>query len=357
MNYNLLKKLLFCLDPERAHALASVALKIIPKITPDPHESENEVLGQKIFGLNFSNPIGLAGGFDKNASMILGICALDFGFLELGTVTNLPQNGNAKPRLFRHINERSLQNAMGFNNKGVLHFRNNLNQFDKPHFKTPLFLNIGKNKDVPNTAALKDYENCLYKLADFTNLPRGYVFNLSSPNTTKLRDLQNESFVKDLLQMAKELLNKNSPIFIKISPDMPDEAMLNLVDCAISNGVSGIIATNTTINYSLIKKPFCNKDALPFGGISGAVLKQRSTEVLRLLAKHFFGKTTLISVGGIENADDVYKRIKLGANLVQIYTALIYEGPNICKKINKAISLKLQKDGFTNISQAIGVEL
>lgn len=208
----------------------------------------HENLAQDIHGLHFYNPIGLASGFDKNAEAVRPLASLGFGYLELGSVTQMPQDGNEKPRMFRHVEEESLQNAMGFNNIGARGMLAHLKEVYP--FCIPLGINIGKNKNIAQGDSLKNYELSLDTLKDYGDY---FTFNLSSPNTPGLRDLQNESFVKELMEMAKSTTNK--PIFIKISPDMEIESMLAVCDAAIQNGVNGIIATNTSIDYSLVSNP------------------------------------------------------------------------------------------------------
>ncbi|PAF46636.1 dihydroorotate dehydrogenase (quinone) [Helicobacter sp. 12S02634-8] len=348
--YKKLRSVLFKLDPENAHYLAEIFLKsvstssVLQEILANQFCYENEILHNQICGLDFYNPIGLAAGFDKNATMVRGLCALGFGFLEVGTLTKHAQNGNPKPRLFRYLQEESLQNAMGFNNQGALKAAARLAQIYP--YTLPIGINLGKNKSIPTQDALKNYEEVL---CDFLSLGDYYVFNLSSPNTPNLRDLQNVSFVKELFMMAREHTNK--PIFLKISPDMPKDTMLSVCEQAILCQASGIIATNTSVDYTLL---WGTRD---FGGISGAVLKSKSAEVFESLAKAFFGQTILIAAGGIDDAQEAYKRIKMGASLVQVYTGLIFKGPALCKQINQEIAQYLQRDGFLNLRDAIGVDL
>ena len=350
MMYKTLRNLLFKLDAESAHKLAETFLS---HIAPKPLIQDlmvrnfchhDEALANQICGLRFQNPIGMGAGFDKNATMIKGLATLGFGFLELGTITKRPQKGNPKPRLFRHIEEESIQNAMGFNNDGAKKIASRLKQ-NYP-FALPLGVNLGKNKDIEQSDALKDYEGVL---EEFLGLGDYFIFNLSSPNTPNLRDLQNESFVDELFCMARSHTDK--PLFLKISPDMAVDSMLGVCEKAIAKGASGIIATNTTIDYSLLKAP---KD---IGGISGRALAGKSLEVFKILAQSFFKKTTLISVGGIHNATQAYERIRLGASLLQVYSALIFEGPALCKQINSELAELIKRDGFENISEVIGIDL
>ena len=348
--YALIRDILFKFDPEYAHTLSEIFLRhiankpLIQDFILKLFFYQNPILKNEVCGISFSNPIGMAAGFDKNATMIEGLATLGFGYLELGTITKYPQAGNDKPRLWRHIAESSIQNAMGFNNDGSANISQRLSKIYP--FKIPLGINLGKNKDVPIQNALRSYEEVFL---DFKHLGDYYVFNLSSPNTPNLRDLQNISFVDELFSMAREYTQK--PIFLKISPDMQIEDMLKVCEKAIQKKASGIIATNTSIDYSLVPFP---KDK---GGISGLAIKEKSYQVFKILAQNFFSQTTLISAGGIDNANEAYKRIRMGASLLQIFTSFIYKGPSLCKNINQDLAILLKQDGFENISQAIGVDL
>ena len=349
INYKTIKPLLFKLQPENAHHLAECVLRL-PNILEFPfkpflksHYIDDAILNQTLFGRIFHNPVGLGAGFDKNATMIKGMQILGFGFTEIGTVTPRPQEGNPKPRMFRHVQEETIQNAMGFNNDGSYKIIKRVK--DIYQFKTPIGINIGKNKITPEKEAINDYTGLI---KDFTGLGDYFVINISSPNTPGLRDLQNEEFIGKLFKEAKALTDK--PILLKIAPDMTPEDAVALTKMAVDKGADGIIATNTTIDYSLIKHP---KD---IGGLSGAVLKQKSFEIFEAIAKELYGKTVLISVGGIDSAEEAYKRIKAGASLVQILSGLVFHGPDMIMNINKRLVELLKADGYTNITQAIGTD-
>ena len=230
---------------------------------------------------------------------------------------------------------------MGFNNQGSLAISKRLKAFYP--YTIPLGVNIGKNKIIAQSDSLKNYENVLL---DCLEVGDYFTFNLSSPNTPNLRDLQNVSFVQELFAMAHTHTQK--PLFLKISPDMDKDEMLKVVEISIKNGASGIIATNTTIDHTLVQNP---QDS---GGISGVALKQKSKEILRILSESFFGKIALISVGGIDNAQEAYERIKLGASLVQVYSGLVFQGPSLCRSINEGLLQCLQADGFTHLYEALG---
>lgn len=350
LTYDHIKKLFFQLSPENAHNVAEFAFKNGTRFCPFL-ESElakryfvaDERLEQKLFGSTFLNPVGLAAGFDKNATMIKMLTALGFGHIEFGTVTPKPQNGNAKPRLFRHIEQESLQNAMGFNNDGMKKIKKRV---EKIHpFATPIAANIGKNKTTSNEDTLSDYEKLIDGLKDISDY---IVINISSPNTPGLRDLQNEAFIKDLFTMAKNKTDKS--VLLKISPDLQIKDALDICGVALANGAGGIVATNTTIDYSLVPNP------QSFGGISGKVLEAKSSALFEELAKEFYGKTTLISAGGIDSAETAYKRLKMGANLVQVYSSFIFKGPKINRDISQGILDFMDRDGFHHISEVIGVD-
>ena len=345
-----MKKILFKFDPETAHNIAESGLRILGKCKiakaymQNKNYINNPKLTQEVFGVRFANPVGLAAGFDKNATIIKAMQSLGFGFTEIGTMTPKPQDGNAKPRMFRYPEQKSVQNAMGFNNKGAHKVLKNLKKVYP--FEIPIGANIGKNKSTPEEFALSDYKSLIKKFEASSDY---LVINISSPNTPNLRDLQNEKFINELFSMAKTLTNK--PILLKIAPDMEVQTAIELCKTAINSGAAGIIATNTTIDYSLV--PNC-KD---FGGLSGACLSEKSSLLFKEIARELYGKTILISVGGISNANQAYERIKNGASLVQVYSSLIFEGPSMVRKINQELLELLKADGYDNISEAIGANL
>lgn len=347
--YNSIKPYLFKFQPETAHHIAETVLRL-PNLCKLPFNSfleshfiTDDVLTQELFGRTFYNPIGLGAGFDKNATMIRGMQILGFGFTEIGTVTPKPQAGNPKPRMWRHPEEESVQNAMGFNNEGLLNVQKRLK--NRYPFTTPIGVNIGKNKVTPENEAINDYTTliqALHELGDYM------VINISSPNTPGLRDLQNEEFISTLFEEAKKITDK--PILLKIAPDMTKEDAVALTKMAVEKGADGIIATNTTIDYSLVPKPH------DIGGLSGAVLKEKSFEIFEAIAKELYGKTTLISVGGIDSAKEAYRRIRAGASLVQILSGLVFHGPDMIMNINKELIELIKEDGFSNITEAIGAD-
>ncbi len=349
INYETIKKIMFNFDPETAHHIASFGLKALPYCRTINNYMVNrnfvndEILTQEVLGIKFQNPIGLAAGFDKNADMIKAMPALGFGYTEIGTMTPKPQPGNPKPRLFRYPEYEAIQNAMGFNNEGAFEVIQNLKKVYP--FAIPVGASIGKNKVTPENQALEDYETLIKGFKDICDY---LVVNISSPNTPNLRDLQNEEFIKAVFGMAKSITN--TPILLKIAPDMQEETAIELCKTAVESGADGIIATNTTNDYSLLPNP------QDFGGISGKVMSEKSYNLFKAIAKELYGKTTLISVGGISDAQDAYRRIKAGASLIQIYSAFIFQGPSMCKNINEELISLLKADGYDNISQAIGAD-
>ncbi len=349
IRYNHIKKLLFKIDPERVHQGVERLLPLMAKcpITTNMFAKRSifsdTVLEQELFGRKFYNPVGLAAGYDKDAKMLSFLPLLGFGFVEVGTVTPLPQKGNPKPRLFRHKQEESLQNAMGFNNSGMEAMAKRLERLTP--FSIPIGVNIGKNKLTEPEQAIEDYAQLVQKLEGFADY---IVVNISSPNTPGLRDLQNEAFIEELFTRLKKLSHR--PILLKVAPDLKAQDAIALCKKAVEEGASGIIATNTSNDYSLVANP------KPTGGISGKVLQKKSFALFEELAKELFGKTTLISVGGIDDADEVYKRIRAGASLVQVYTALIYNGPKLVYRLNQGLTKNLKRDGFNSITEAIGAD-
>jgi len=346
-DYQSLKKYLFKLDPETTHNIAEYALRTAKhfpfclNLIKRKNLITNDRLKQNIFSKDFTNPIGLAAGFDKNGTMIEAMPALGFGFVEVGTVTPEPQPGNQKPRLLRFPEQESLENSMGFNNDGMLTIQGRLRKVYP--CTLPIGVNIGKNKTTPQEKAIDDYVNLIHGFKDVCDY---LVINISSPNTPGLRDLQNEAFTSTIFSTAQQITSK--PILLKISPDLEASQAVNLSVIAVQNGAAGIIATNTSIDYTILT------NAKKIGGISGRAIQDKSFYIFNEIAKELYGKTLLISVGGIDSGAEAYRRIKAGASLVQVYTALIFHGPSLVRKMNEVILELLNKDGFDHISEAIG---
>jgi len=348
-SYETLKSLMFRFDPETAHTVAGMGLRTLPLCPPayramlGRYFIDHPVLRQEIWGRTFANPVGLAAGFDKDGDYIRAMPALGFGYTEIGTVTPRPQPGNPKPRLFRLVEDRSIQNAMGFNNKGSWHMLRQLKRLEFLDY--PVGINIGKNKKTPEREALKDYET-LFKA--FRESGTYIVINISSPNTPGLRDLQNETFIREVFRIGREITDK--PILLKIAPDMSADQALELCRTAVEAGAAGIIATNTTVDYSLTPR------AKDFGGISGALLTEKSRELFAAIGREFHDKTLLISVGGIDGPEEAYRRIRMGASLIQLFSLLIYEGPDLVRRINDGLIRLIRADGFGHISEAVGAD-
>jgi len=297
---------------------------------------ENPKLKRNVFGLTFKNPIGLAAGFDKNAEHYqqMGLCG--FGFIEIGTVTPLAQPGNDQPRLFRLIEDEAIINRMGFNNKGVEEVIKNLKDRNK---SDGLIVggNIGKNKITPNENAIEDYILALNALHPFVDY---FVVNVSSPNTPNLRELQEKEPLKELLNAVKKansLFQIQRPILLKIAPDLSDSQLDDIIEIMQETNLDGLVATNTTIDRGGLKTKKESVDNIGAGGLSGKPLAQRSTEVIRYLHKHSKGSFPIIGVGGIHSVEDALEKLEAGAQLLQIYTGFIYEGPALIAKINRAI--------------------
>lgn len=331
--YALMRPLLFRLDPERAHALALSILNYLPKSCfPMPLEEKNSVY---TLGLRFNHPIGLAAGFDKNGSYLDALSKLGFSFIEVGTVTPKPQIGNPKPRLFRIPEASALINRMGFNNHGVDALVSNI---ASTRYEGILGINIGKNKDTPLASAVDDYEHCLRKVYAFAS----YVtINISSPNTPDLRQLQGREYFSFLMtQLRKEQLrladlhHRYVPLVIKLSPDESDESLKRMAHTIAYLDIDGIIATNTTADHYAVQGLHHGLEA---GGISGRPLFQRSTECLRILKQEVGSDVSLIGVGGIDDQATCREKLAAGAQLVQVYTGFVYQGPGFVKTLLEAL--------------------
>ena len=336
MYKSLVRKILFQFDPEKIHHFSFSMIKgmmkvpFIPGITKSIFKIEDPRLERKLFGLTFKNPVGLAAGFDKNALLFDEFSNYGFGFIEVGTVTPKPQPGNPKKRIFRLKADEALINRMGFNNDGVDVVVERLR-----HRKTDVIIggNIGKNKVTPNENAIDDYLICFEKLFQVVDY---FVVNVSSPNTPNLRALQDKEPLTELLQtLQTENLKKEQPkpILLKIAPDLTDSQLMDIIDIINTTKIAGVIATNTTISREGLQSEYKNET----GGLSGKPVKDRSTEVIRFLAEKSGKSFPIIGVGGIHSADDAKEKLEAGADLIQLYTGFIYEGPGLVKKINKSL--------------------
>jgi dihydroorotate dehydrogenase len=363
--YKIIRSILFMFDAEKVHHFSMGALKIlccipfVKKIITHLYKSsslknlEPSTLNFQPFGLPFKNPIGLAAGFDKNAKYLNELEALGFGFVEIGTVTPLPQDGNPTPRLFRLPKDKALINRMGFNNEGVVVVAQRLkdwklavgklqlakepSQIEKPlpTAHCPLIIggNIGKNKTTPNETAWKDYEICFNALHDYVDY---FVVNVSSPNTPGLRELQEKEPLKKILTHL-QTLNKNfarqKPILLKIAPDLTQTQIDDVIDLAQEINLDGLVAANTTIDRTQLVTANSTLETIGAGGLSGLPLKDRATEMVKYISQKTNGKIPIIASGGIFTGADAQEKLDAGACLVQVWTGFVYEGPAIVKKI------------------------
>jgi dihydroorotate dehydrogenase len=340
---------LFRLDAEQAHRLGTRALGVAANLplVGSALTRHNQVkdarLEQSLLGRTFPNPVGLAAGFDKDAEHTCDWNALGFGFAEIGAVTPRGQDGNARPRLFRLKQSRSIQNAMGFNNAGMELIRERLQELYPLSF--PLGINLGKNRETSLEHASEDYLSLISHLEGCCDY---FVVNLSSPNTPGLRELENAEYVSGLIHQATRSTLR--PVLLKVSPDRPPAETAVLAHAAVDAGAAGIVATNTTVDYSL------SPEARQVGGISGLLLREKSYAMLVALAAALKRRALLISVGGIDSPEEAYRRIRAGANLVQVYTGLIYEGPGLVRRINEGLLDFLERDGFPTLTSAIGTD-
>jgi dihydroorotate dehydrogenase len=359
---SLLRPILFGLSPELAHELAlhslSLALKPAPARNYLSRTFTRAPFGElKRFGLSFSNPVGLAAGFDKNGVAVDALSALGFAFIEVGTVTLEPQPGGAKPRIFRLPLDRALINRLAFNNTGATNVARNLS---KAHPDCVLGINIGKSRKTPIEEANADYLKTLELLYPFADY---IAINVSSPNTPELRELQRPELLGSLLE---ELQSRNQqlaaehnraqalPLLLKIAPDLSDRELESIVETAMRSRIAGIIATNTTISREGLTTNRETVTACGPGGLSGAPLGRRSTQVISLIYRLSKGALTIIGVGGIFTAADAWEKICAGASLVQLYTGFIYEGPGVARRINDGLAEILKSSGFRSLDDAVG---
>lgn len=336
--YRLIKPLLFRISPETAHTYTMrlfswlLQVPLVGNMVRRYYTITHPTLKRNVFGLQFNNPVGLAAGFDKDGKYYQTISALGFGFVEIGTVTPRPQAGNPQPRLFRLPPDQALINRMGFNNEGVHALCKRLSEMPPPK-NLIIGGNIGKNKDTPNDQAISDYLYCFEQLFPYVHY---FVVNVSSPNTPGLRALQEKEPLTALLQTLvahNNLKPQPKPILLKIAPDLTDTQLDDIIDIVQETNISGIIATNTTIDRSNLNTSAETLDAIGAGGLSGAPLRARSTQVVQYLHRQLGDKTPIIAVGGIHSAADAIEKLEAGASLVQVYTGLIYEGPDLIRRI------------------------
>jgi dihydroorotate dehydrogenase len=335
-----IRPLLFLVDPERIHHFTFNLLKFLRSIPGFSSflklffQKENIQLEKQILGLRFKNPVGLAAGFDKNAYLIDELASFGFGFIEIGTLTPKAQPGNDKPRLFRLPKDQALINRMGFNNEGVL---DAVKRLKKRKSNVIVGGNIGKNKVTPNEKAFEDYNYCFEALYPYVDY---FVVNVSSPNTPGLRELQEKEPLKKLMNHVKSLSDakeKPKPILLKIAPDLSTSQLDDIIEILKETKTDGVIATNTTISREGLQTSKKEIDQMGNGGLSGKPVAEKSTEVIRYLRMKLGQAYPIIGVGGIMNPDDAIEKLKAGADLIQIYTGFIYEGPGFVKRILKKL--------------------
>jgi len=346
MMFSILRPFLFNIDPETAHDLAIKSLKFNPLPSKMFEVEDEQMLKVQLLGKNFPNPIGLAAGFDKSAEAYNSLLRLGFGFVEVGTVTPLKQFGNPKPRIFRLKDDYALINRLGFNNDGIEIIKNRIKSDGK---KGILGVNIGPNKET------KDQKNdfCL-GLKNFFDIADYITVNISSPNTEGLRDFHDQEKLKDLLLALNEIKKENKmdiSLLLKVSPDIEDNHISEIVDVATKNDIAAIILTNTTNGNRDNLRSKIKKEE---GGLSGEPLQQISTNMIKKFYKQLNGKIPIIGVGGVNSGKSAYEKIIAGASLLQLYTSFVYRGPSVAKDIKKELIKILKAEGLNNIKEAIG---
>jgi dihydroorotate dehydrogenase len=358
--YPLAKAALFRLPAETAHEMVIDGLSLLPdpaiRAFTKACRVDDPRLHSHHWGIHFTNPVGLAAGFDKSARSFNGLASFGFGFVEVGTITAHPQPGNPRPRVFRLPEDEALLNRMGFNNPGAEAVAQHLAHV-RP--ETVLGINIGKSKVTPIEDAASDYLRSIDLLAPFA---RYLVINVSSPNTPGLRDLQDAGPLRTLLRAAVERIRSfnpevRPPILLKLAPDLSDEQVARAVDIAAEEGVAGIIAVNTTISRAGLRTPADRVAALGAGGISGRPVRVRALEVVRLVFRRTEGRLPIIGVGGLFSEADAWEMVRAGASLVQLYTGFIYGGPGIVKRINVGLAERLDRAGVGSIAEVVGADI
>jgi len=350
--YGFTQSLLFKLPPEKAHALAIFALK--HGLVLSSHHRDDHRLAIKLWGLDFSNPVGLAAGFDKNAEVPCAMLAQGFGFVETGTVTPKPQQGNAQPRLFRLTEDHAVINRMGFNNLGLEVYAKNLKRRNSLGKCGIVGANIGANKDSEDP--ISDYVTCLTRLL---GLAHYFTINISSPNTPGLRALQGKAALDDLLSRLvavrkdAKALDVTPPLFVKIAPDLEAAEREDIAEVVLKHGIDGLIISNTTTG---LRASLTSEHGGESGGLSGAPLFELSTALLSDMYRLTEGKIPLIGVGGISSGEDAYRKIRAGASLVQLYSALVFQGPGLVRKIKLELTEALKEGGFSSLQAAIGAD-
>lgn len=352
LSYGAVKPLLHLLSPESAHGVAIWALK--NGLAGRVNETDDPLLATRVWNLSFANPIGLAAGFDKDADVMDAMLAVGFGFVEAGSVTPLPQPGNPKPRLFRLSEDQAVINRFGFNSKGLAHFVEKLRARKRPGSVGIVGANVGKNRDAPDAAA--DYATGITQvcaLADYL------VCNVSSPNTPGLRSLQARAEIEALIQRVLEARyqaapdkNKLPPLLAKVGPDLDAAQIQDIADVALATQIDGLIVGNTTVT----RPPLASSHAAETGGLSGRPLLKLATQCLSDMYRLTGGKIPLIGCGGVVTGEDAYAKIRAGASLVQLYSALVFHGPELVGRIKRELAQCLRADGIASVSDAVGAD-
>ncbi|MBN1312732.1 MAG: quinone-dependent dihydroorotate dehydrogenase [Anaerolineae bacterium] len=353
----LYRRLLKWIDPEQIHGLAMLFLKVSGSVAPIHYLMSRvlspplESMGIETLGLTFDHPLGVAGGFDKDACCLPGIDALGFSFVEVGTVTPLAQPGNPRKRLFRLYEDEAIINRMGFPNAGMVKIAHNLHAMR--YFKKPICISLGKNKATDLSLAYEDYVKVLQALYEYGDF---FIINISSPNTPELRKLQTRAYLGDLLHHVQQSLreqageDKPKPLLVKIAPDLEDRELDTLIDLSLQHQIGGIVATNTTLSREGLRGANRSEE----GGLSGRPLHQRSTEIIRYVYRRTQGQIPIIGVGGIFDGDDVWEKMAAGATLVQAYTGFIYRGPCFVKKAITQLQQRMAAEGVRDIGEIVG---
>ncbi|MFM8541884.1 MAG: quinone-dependent dihydroorotate dehydrogenase [Chakrabartia sp.] len=342
IGYALLRPFIFLLDAEGAHRLSLYGVRLLPSLSSG---SDDPILASRVAGLNFPNPVGLAAGYDKDAEVPAQMLRLGFGAVEVGTLTPVPQSGNPQPRLFRLIEDRAVIIRLGFTNRGQASAEQRM---AAARGKGIIGVNIGANKDAVDRIA--DYASGVARMAPYASY---LTINISSPNTPGLRALQDEGALAELLSAVRAALPPSGPpVFLKVAPDLEPADIEAIARLSVGQ-VDALIISNTTISRPTLQSPHA-KEA---GGFSGAPLKALAQQRMTDFARATGGRLPLIGVGGIASAEDAYARIRAGASLIQLYSALVYEGPGLARRINRGLAALLRRDGFTSIAEAVGVDI
>ncbi len=352
--YSRVRPFAFKLPAETAHELGKRTLRAAQSTWPtrralsSAYQYEDPALEVELFDTTFPNPVGVAAGFDKNAEVTHALAALGFGFVEIGTVTPYAQDGNDRPRLFRLREDRAMVNRMGFNGQGMEAVKSRLEADGTPEI--PLGVNVGKMNSSSEREAIEDYRRVFDRLSPFADY---VVVNVSCPNTPEEFDEGSPEHLRAIFETLEAENDADVPLLVKIGPDSPTDSVFDLVDIVQEFDLDGIVATNTTTSREGLVSP--NKQE--WGGLSGKPLERRSTAMIRSIAEYTDGELPIIGVGGVDSADSAYAKIRAGASLVQLYTGFVYQGPSTAKQINQGLVELLERDGFSSIEQAVGVDV